>query len=86
MPEQFGPCMEDEDVAATINEFLEYKSTFESLDGAEDVARQNYADNKDLVDAWGSQMNPSWDHGLYFQAGQFYGLMTELVFDMPEDF
>ena len=44
-----------------------------------DQSKKNYAEHQHIVDGWGSLMNPAWDHGLYFQAGQFYGLIAQIV-------
>ena len=87
LPFYLAPCAEeDDDVADTFNQFQSDKSAFFALDDTDSIIEQNIQDNLALIQAWGSQMDPAWDHGLYFNAGQFYGLMTELVFDMPEDF
>ena len=85
MQEQFAPCMNSYGPKTTVTELLAYLDDFKALDNYEDVAKQNYIKYQNDIMAWGSLMNPSWDHGLYFQSGQFYGLMTKLVLDNPND-
>ena len=91
MPEQFGyACMDNSNVEYIVNDFLGVLDDFKNDYGNgyyvwNAQSKQNYEDNKWIVDGWGSLMDPAWDHGLYFQAGQFYGLMAEIVLDFDKD-
>ena len=86
LPFYLAPCAEEyDDVADTFHQFQSDASAFLALDDVDGVIQQNIEDNMALIEAWGSQMDPAWDHGLYFNAGQFYGLMAELVFDTPDE-
>jgi hypothetical protein len=59
---------------------------FASLEGYIEIFLQNYIDNQHIVDGWGAQMNPGWDNPQHdWQAGQLYGLMTQILLDIPGD-
>ena len=46
---------------------------FFDQDGWRDITDANYNAQKDLVDQQFSFMNTSWDQGIYFNAGMFFG-------------
>ena len=55
-----------EAMAETAHDFFD-------TDGWEDIVEANYNKNKDLIDMqWGYGMT-SWNQGVYFNAGMFYG-------------
>ena len=55
-----------DDIVNTLNDFLD-------LPNWEDIVNANYADNKELVDHQSLLMFKSWNEGIYFNAGMFYG-------------
>ena len=84
MPDQFGPCMDNPEVEDLINQFLGLLDTFISLQSYLEVAYQNYLDRQWDVDQWGAQMIPAWATDVHnWEAGQLYGLMTQVVFEVP---
>ena len=55
-----------DDIVNTLHDFLD-------LPNWEDIVNANYADNKELVDHQSMLMMKSWNEGIYFNAGMFYG-------------
>ena len=52
---------------------------FFDLDNWEDIVDANYADQKELVDHQNELMLKTWNEGVYFNAGMFYGRIWYLL-------
>ena len=58
-------------------------NTFLARDDWDDVAAANYAASQDVVDLWWSNCLLTWNQGVYFNAGMFYGEIMAILGNVP---
>ena len=76
------------DVTAVTDALDDLDAFWDSVtadDDWENLAWANYAVNQHIVDGYAVQMTDSWFKGLYFGAGQLFGLGSSFIF-MPAGF
>ena len=69
----------DEDLIQQFEAMADKAHAFFEADGWKDVIHANYEAHSDVVDVeWASGMT-SWEQGLYFNSGMFYGRVWNVL-------
>ena len=82
---QNGDAGCDQDVQDTVSAAFSDSFTFTDRDDWEDISSDNYDANQDYVDQQWAYCLKTWNEGVYFNAGMFYGRVYNVLSVVPEN-
>ena len=68
-----------------VQEAADVSAEFFAQENWEDIIKKNIEDNQEAWDGFGLQSEKAWEDGKYYESGNLSGLLTEIMYRMPED-
>ena len=75
----------DQDIQDIVTDAFSDTFDFTDRDDWEDVSSDNYDDSQEYVDSQWAQCLKTWNEGVYFNAGMFYGRVYNVLSVCPEE-
>ena len=78
-------CGENDAIMEVVQEAADVSTEFFAQENWEDIIKKNIEDNQEAWDGFGLQAEKAWEDGKYYESGNLSGLLTEIMYRMPED-